>query len=40
MASYIFDLYELGIDFLPTEVIKGDKLIGWLGANYNKVNKV
>ena len=40
VSSCMFDLCDSGIDFLPTEVMKGDKPTGWLGADYNKVNKV
>ena len=40
VSSCIFDLCDSGIDFLPTEFMKDNKIIGWLGANYNKVNKV
>ena len=39
MFLYIFNLCDLGIDFLPVEVIKGNKTTGWLGAKYSKVNK-
>ena len=35
MSSCIFDLYNLGIDFLPIEVMKGNKTTDWLGTNYN-----
>ena len=40
VSSCMFDLCDSGIDFLPAEVMKGDKTTGWLGADYNKVNKV
>ena len=40
VSSCIFDLCNLGIDFLPAEVMKGNKTTGWLNADYNKVNKV
>ena len=40
VSSCMFDLCDSGIDFLPTEVMKGDKTTGWLGADYDKVNKV
>ena len=35
-----FDLCDSGMDFLPAEVMKGDKTTGWLGADHNKLNKV
>ena len=40
VSSCIFDLCDSGIDFLPAEVMKSYKTTGWLGADYNKVNKV
>ena len=40
MSSCISNPYDLGIDFLPAEVMKGDKTTGSLCVNYNKVNKV
>ena len=36
----MFDLCDSGIDFLAAEVVKGDKTTDWLGADYDKLNKV
>ena len=43
ISSNMFILCDSGIDFLPTEVMKGDKgdkTTGWLGADFNKTNKI
>ena len=38
-SSNMFNLQDLGIDFLPAQVMKGDKTTGQLGSDYNKINK-
>ena len=40
VSSNTFVLSDAGIDFLPSEVMKTDKTAGWLGADFNKINKV
>ena len=40
ISSSLLELYNLGIVFLPIEVIKSNKTTGWLGAAYNKLIKV
>ena len=40
VSSSAFNLCNSGIDFLPTEVMKGDKTTAWLGSNFNRINKV
>ena len=36
----MFKLCNSGIDFLPTEIMKEDKISGWLATDYMKVIKV
>ena len=39
ILSTLFDLCDLEIKFLLIEMIKGDKTIGWLGADCNRTTK-
>ena len=39
MSITLFEISNSRIDFLPTELLKGDKTIGWLGSDLTKVVK-
>ena len=40
VTSCIFDLCNSGIDFLPSELMKGNNTTGWLGSDFNKFSIV
>ena len=40
VSSNTFYLCNSGINFLPAEVMKGDKTTGWLVSDCSKINKV
>ena len=40
VTSNMFESCNPGIDFLPSEMMKEDKITGWLATDYMKVMKV
>ena len=40
ISSTLFNLYNLGIIFLPIEMIKGNNTTGLIAADYNRITKV
>ena len=40
ISSSLFDLCVSRIDFLPIEMLKGDKTTSWLGSDRNRITKV
>ena len=40
VATILFEISNSGIDFLPNELLKGDRTTGWLGSDFTKIAKV